>query len=341
MASTLNSFESTSEASTAATEMSSADQTPKRKAKQQNKDKNLHSQIEDLLMALTDMQREQAALAKELQREREEREEDQKMAAAIIGYIKEQPATEETEELLSKASGRFSSRSSKRLSTLQTKKQLREDVIMWKEKYEVEAARCQNLSRSIDEHVQQNSRLKEELREARNRVQESHQEKQRLERTVYDLRAKTPSDRPDSIAEKSRGSSSAGLREFRLGKSNTAPVTSSKRSSSSLLFSATGSDTGDNESLLAELVTAKTAEAVARQELEEVKAKLETLRKLISRNPTSTSSTTPGAEGGANITVTPPAHSSTTGSPAPSPSVGGFFSGWTRRTASTTNAVIT
>jgi Fe-S cluster assembly scaffold protein SufB len=262
------------------------------------------------------------------------------MAAVMIGYIKEQPATEETEELLSKASGRFSSRSSKRLSSLQTKKQLREDVIMWKEKYEVEATRCQNLSRSLDEHVQQNSRLKEELREARNRVQESHQEKQRLERTVHDLRAKTPSDRPDSVAEKSR-SSAAGLREFRLGKSNTAPVTSSKRSSSSLLFSATSSDTADNESLLAELVTAKTAEAVARQELEEVKAKLETLRKLISRNPTAASSISPGSGGGANITVTPPPHSSTSGSPAPSPSVGGFFSGWTRRTASTTNAVIT
>ena len=34
-----------------------------------------------------------------------------------------------------------------------------------------------------------------------------------------------------------------------------------------------------------ELVTSKTAEAVAKQELEEVKAKLESLRKMISLHP--------------------------------------------------------
>lgn len=337
MASTLNSFETVSDASTALTDMSDT----KRKAKplQPNKDKDLHTQIEDLLMALSDLQRDQAALAKELQREREEREEDQKLAAEMLELIKQQSPDAGNEELISKAASRFSSRPSSRLSGMQTKQQLREDMAMWKEKYEIEAARCLNLGRSIDEHEQQNSRLKEEVREARARIQDSYNEKQRLEKMVQELRTRSPKERPGSCATESNrdSSSTGGLREFRLGKSNTAPIPSTpstptfnKRSSSlgaPALISTEAYQNADEDSMLVELVNAKTAEAVAKQELDEVKAKLETLRKLISRaGIISGTSTDPG---GANITVTPPQQPS---SPLPTPS-GGFFS-WTRRNTS-------
>lgn len=339
MASTLNSFETTSDASTTMTEMS-ADTKRKVKPLQQNKDKDLHTQIEDLLMALSDLQREQAALAKELQREREEREEDQKLAAEMLEYIKQQPADEQNKELISKATGRFSSRPSSRLSGVQTKQQLGEDVALWKEKYEIEAARCQNLSRSIDEHEQHNARLQEDVREARGRIQDSYNEKQRLDKMVQELRSRNPRDRPCSTAtESNRDSSKGGLREFRLGKSNTAPIPSSpstptfnKRTSSlgaPALISTETYQHADEDSMLVELVNAKTSEAIARQELDEVKAKLETLRKLISR--AGIVSSTDG--NGANITVTPPAQPA---SPLPTPT-SGFFS-WTRR--NTSNSIV-
>ncbi|KAL1954760.1 hypothetical protein VTO42DRAFT_760 [Malbranchea cinnamomea] len=358
MASTLNSFETTSDVSTAPTEVSSVESKRKARPMHYNKDKDLHTQIEDLLMALSDLQREQAALAKELQREREEREEDQNLAASMLEYIKQQPTDDTNQELITKATSRFSTRSSRRLSGMQTKQQLREDVAMWKEKYEIEATRCLNLSRTIDEHEAQHSRLREELREARQRIQESYNEKQRLERTIHELRSRTSvADRRGSSAtESNRDSSSTtgGLRELKLGKVHTTPITSTpstptfnKRSSSlgaPTIISTEAYQQADEDSLLVELVNAKTAEAVARQELEEVKAKLETLRKIVARAGLSPSGTTanPGLEGGggggrgANITVTPPNQSaaSNAGSPMPTPSPGGFFS-WTRRNTST------
>ena len=341
MASTLNSFETVSDVSTALTDVSDA----KRKAKplQPNKDKDLHTQIEDLLMALSDLQRDQAALAKELQREREEREEDQKLASQMLELIKQQSTDKQNEELIAKATSRFSSRPSSQLSDMVTKQQLLEDMAMWKEKYEIEATRCLNLGRSIDEHEQQNSRLKEEIREARSRIQDSYNEKQRLEKMIQELRSRGAKDRPGSPAtESNRDSSSTttgGLREFRLGKSNTAPVQSTpttptfnKRSSSlgaPTLISTEAYQHADEDSMLVELVNAKTAEAVARQELDEVKAKLETLRKLISRAGIVSGMSTDS--GGAKITVTPP--SQETPSPLATPS-SGFFS-WTRRNTST------
>ncbi|KAK2749409.1 hypothetical protein FQN57_006342 [Myotisia sp. PD_48] len=345
MASTLNSLESTSDASTAPTETSvgstTTSDTPKPKSKLQN-DKDLHTQIEDLLMALTDMQREQAALAKELQREREEREEDQSVARMMLLHISEQPEEQQDSELLSKARNRFSSTQPRQESLAQTKQQLRDDAEMWKGKYEIELARCQNLSRIIDDHDLQHSQLKDQLKDARSRVQDAHREKQRLERTIQDLRIRKPpargnTERPASVVEDDKAST--GLREFKLGR-----ATSPRTATFSKRMSSVGAPTtvaGDDECLLLELVNAKTSEAVARQELEEMKAKLETLKRLVSRSATSPVS--PGASpaldlspGGAftgSRTSTNPASPLKT--PNSASSSGGFFSGWTRRATST------
>lgn len=53
-----------------------------------NTDKKLHSQIEDLLTALNEMQRDQSILMTQLQREREEREEDRHAVWELINILK-------------------------------------------------------------------------------------------------------------------------------------------------------------------------------------------------------------------------------------------------------------
>jgi len=59
-----------------------------------NKDKNLHSQIEDLLTALSEMQRDHAILATQLQREREEREEDRNAVKSLLDGLRRKTSSE-------------------------------------------------------------------------------------------------------------------------------------------------------------------------------------------------------------------------------------------------------
>ncbi|KAL4798335.1 rab-GTPase-TBC domain-containing protein [Aspergillus venezuelensis] len=306
MASTLNSVESASDASTAPTELSVEAQKARKSAASQNKDRDLHSQIEDLLMALSDLQRQQADLSRELQQEREEREEDQTLARSMLEFIKEHNP-DAPADLISKAEEKFAnpdpdSDASKRtyLDQTQTKHQLRDDLDRWKNMYSVESSRCLDLTRRIDEHEQESNQLREQLREARGRIQDGYRDRQRLERTVRDLRAlKTPSvkapspvttpEQYGSPTSDSESSARGGLRELKLGrsastKSNAPSTTFNKRSSSlglqSVLATENHKPPGE-EALLLELVNAKTAEAVAKQELEEVKAKLDSLRKMV------------------------------------------------------------
>jgi hypothetical protein len=362
MASTLNSFESTSEASTAPTEMSVASsmgsdlQKPHGKPTiSHSKDKDLHGQIEDLLMALRDLQREQADLARELQREREKREEDYRLAKSMLCFVKEADSDVLPEELLSKAEERFSA-ASKRISIIQTKHQLRDDVNQWKEKHGVEAARCMDLGRRIDEHEKEKAHIKEELREARNRIQDSHREKQRLERTIQELRARkaTPSENPRECSNCSTVESTEtwplpGLREIKLvNRAGPQKTNFPKRTSSLGLQSVLPTDhqaTVPEDSLLLELVHSKTAEAVARQELEEVKAKLDSLRRLVSNSSSSPPRSCSSTESSSVMSPLPSlagnaARSSpeqTTKPSSPAPSVG-FFSGWTKRNVSISSA---
>ncbi|EDN04988.1 conserved hypothetical protein [Histoplasma mississippiense (nom. inval.)] len=296
MASTLNSCESASDASTAPTEpspvsISAVDSINRKKkmAGMSNQDRDLHSQIEDLLTALTDMQREQAALAEELQREREEREEDQQTGRQMLEYLREHSTYDEHAALLAKATNRFSPTASRRVSINQTKHELRDEMIKWKEKYAQEASICKDLSRRIDDKDVECSQMKDELKKAQARLQEFHKDKQRLEKAIQELRVRknSPSESPHE-PQGSSGSSdrgSTGLREFKLCRTASSASTFSKRTSSlgaQALVSSEDSRVVPDEGLLLELVNAKTAEAVARQELEEVKGKLDSLRKLMS-----------------------------------------------------------
>ncbi|KAL6715151.1 hypothetical protein ACLMJK_007415 [Lecanora helva] len=392
MASTLNSIESAESqlsASTEATAMSrnpSADCTPMKAVSfsthassttgVSGQDRDLHTQIEDLLTALSDMQRDQTMLTSQLQQEREEREEDRAIVHRFIERAKQpaplpttleddaqdlSPLSEAPDELqhfedsMAELEARFSKQTGKRSSLAQqTKHQLREDLKLWKAQYDVEVTRSADLNRQLVDEKKENSRVLEQFREMRTRMQDVQHDKQRLEKTLQDMRTRrfstdsefesvsaTPVDVPTAPT---------GLREFKLGRSgslrsNTAPAAAfSKRSSSLGISSVLATEDhkpASEDALLLELVNAKTAEAVAKQELEEVKGKLDSLRKMIGGGPAGSGSTghRPSASE-ACVSKTPSSATApvkpleTPKMAPPSVSSGGFFSGWGKRTAS-------
>ncbi|KAJ5503819.1 hypothetical protein N7463_006693 [Penicillium fimorum] len=350
LTSTLNSIETTSDASTVATELSagaaSADSQKSRvksNTSSHHKDRDLHTQIEELLMALSDLQRQQANLTRELQQEREEREEDHTLAKEMLNQIREQPTETQSAELITKAQTRFESVKPKRVSITQTKLQLNDDVTRWKEMHEVEAGRCLNLTRRIDDFEQENSSLKEQLREARGRIQDGHRDRQRLERMNRELRnlktpiSETPLDTTSSSAVDPGESQSptSGLRELKLARTNStkSPTYNKRKSSLGLqrVLSMESNKPPPDDALLMELVTAKTAEAVARQELEEVKGKLDSLRKMIktqAANPENRHSFVGLSQSRISLANKSSTEGPKTLGTPPSNNGGGFFSGW-------------
>ena len=335
------------------------------------KDKDLHGQIEDLLTALNDMQRQQAHLARELQREREEKEEDRNIALGLLRSLKHHTeavremagdeATEDeltTQKLVEKAEKRFCAEDSKRVSILQTKHQLRDAASEWKQKHELEMSRCQELMKQLDNREMEHNTLKKELREARTRIQDGIRDKERLDKTVQDLRsrrspaAESPTDwySPASDAADQRCSTvrPGGLREFKLGRVDSArpsqplqpQTTFSKRSSSlgmQTLLATENHQPPAEDALLVELVNAKTGEAVARQELEEVKAKLDTLRRMLQGGAGTPPARSSFGEGSVVLAAGPITAAARTPTESPKAAVatasGGFFSGWGKKVA--------
>ncbi|KAJ5220497.1 hypothetical protein N7468_009701 [Penicillium chermesinum] len=338
MTSTLNSIESSSDASTAPTELSSTATVDGKSRVKSNmsayqKDRDLYTQIEDLLMALTDLQRQNSDLSLELQQEREEREEDHSLAKEMLSHIQEQPEESQPTELISKAQDRFASNEHKEAAIPQTKHQLHDDMIRWKEMYELEAGRCTNLSRRMDEFEKENTSLKEELREARGRIQEGYRDKQRLERLNTELRSIKIPPGPKTPSEINSADSDTA------SPPRTFPSRTPKRTSSLGLQSVLSTENNKpapDEALLLELVGAKTAEAVAKQELEEVKAKLDSLRKMFSA-----ATAQPASKAENRSSFLGHSHSRASISKAPTEPLktpaashtggGGFFSGWGRR----------
>ncbi|KAB8301347.1 hypothetical protein EYC80_003228 [Monilinia laxa] len=398
-------------------------------------DKNLHNQIEDLLMALSEMQRDHAILATQLQREREEREEDRTAVQSLLNGLRKKDGGERTLEgsesdvsietvkgmriisgevnaseftggenltapevfdeseaeevstplmntddlarLLDVVEDRFQSPIGKRRSSmLLTRSQLRDELNRSKEQLVIETSRSQEFSRRIAEQDQEISNLRDQIRETQAHVRNSHQDRQRLEKQVYDLRnsrksAQTISEgaRDHDVEWSMKGAASGGLRELKLVRSNSqrsVATTYNKRSSS--LISPPNfkeNDTPrasvcseqhqpskpevDSDALVLELVQAKTAEAIAKQEAEEAKLKLESLKKMLvglqntelptafghksnlslerSITATSVKSTTPKVEAPI-VPATVPA--------TPAPTSGGGFWGWGKKASFST-----
>jgi hypothetical protein len=404
-----------------------------------NKDRDLHGQIEDLLTALSEMQRDHAILATQLEKEREEREEDRQAITSLLDGLRKKPSVEtlktpessdsfgtitpsigveverlgedeekkvessaddspqieddvtqdEPEEaiaenlslLLDIVEERFAKRDDRRSSLLQSKAQMREDLIRTKEQLIGEVSKSHDLSRRLAESEQENSTLREQVREGHVHVRNAHQEKQRLEKQIQDLRSRKSRDRSPEKSQsgesewpKSRmsGAPAGGLRELKLARSGStrsqAPMFSKR--SSSLITTSVGKENEnssspiesspvqplvDNDALILELVQAKTSEAVARQEAEEAKAKLESLRKMLGLSTPDGATQRPSANHPAplersNTTIgsfSPYLSRSTSGiqsvSPpavTPSPSAGGgFWGGWGKRSVSVSTPV--
>lgn len=406
-----------------------------------NNDKNLHGQIEDLLTALSEMQRDHAILATQLQKEREEREEDRHAVRSFLDGLRKKASSEsvntassegslETITQLKKNDGealeaysqtdaavevlhegevtavredldgnllrpeitrhdlsqlleiveeRFAKRDNRRSSMLQSKSQLRDELARSKEQLIFEVSKSQELSRRLTEMEQEVLSLKEQVKEGHSHIRNAHQEKQRLEKQIHDIRSKkTPIASPNVTSATSesempkRGSGHAGLRELRLGRTNSnssQATTFSKRTSSlnTQVPNAKENESPDSPSeasftppaadvdaLVLELVQAKTAKAVAEQEAEEAKAKLETFRRLLGMSNGDSlghrsSPSQPNIEksvtlGAFSSYMSRPSESKVTSPPVTTPSsstsTGGFWAGWGKRTVSTEKMAI-
>ncbi|TWU76478.1 hypothetical protein ED733_007278 [Metarhizium rileyi] len=373
-------------------------------------ERNLHSQIEDLLTALSELQRNHALLSHQLQSEREEREEDRKTVRSLLdglrkradyheethgqeetdlspnpgpaepaiieaedddttptmedpvmvakptaGDVGKTPSAEDLSELLDRVEGRFAINDGKHRSSMpQSKSQLREELLNTKGQLATAVSHSQELSRRMREMDQELSAMREQLRERHGHVRTLHQDNQRLEKQLHGMRARvsssSASEPHNREADQDWGAKgkNGGLREFKLGRSKSTPQAPgfSKRASSlsqspEPTFAAGSGDAtppNEHEALLLELVRAKTAEATAKQEAEEAKQKLETLRKAHGL-PSSESQTFLPAPASFGVfgrltgqTTTPPADSSLkppAGAVGTSPNTGGFW-GWRR-----------
>ncbi|KAI8635210.1 rab-GTPase-TBC domain-containing protein [Xylariaceae sp. FL1651] len=284
-------------------------------------DKNLHTQIEDLLTALSELQRNHSLLATQLQKEREERDEDRKAVKSLLEKLKKQTGSgnesdnstvtgdenyDEGEvlpenrlsQLMDAVQTRFETYEGPNRGSLslQTKLQLRDELARTKEHLTIEISKSQEYNRRIDEISQEANGLREQLKESHAHVRNLHQDKQRLEKQVHSLRVRASADTPGttldaggwfsgtSLSTGNAGTTgnNGGLRELKLGRSKSTPNTQAafaSRSSSLMRGQSESTPSNDYDALVAELVQAKTAEAIARQESDEYKQKLESLRK--------------------------------------------------------------
>ncbi|KNB06851.1 hypothetical protein FOXG_08263 [Fusarium oxysporum f. sp. lycopersici 4287] len=281
--------------------------------------------------------------------------------------------TEDLENLLNVVEQRFQVEDDKRRSSmLISKAQLRDELNHAKDQLAAALSQSQEYSRQILDLNQEMASVKEQLRESHAHVRTLHQDKQRLEKQMHGLKSRVSSASSAHEVTKEhdvdRGSKTGGgLREFKLNRSKTTPhppqqqpqdyepmaATTSKfnKRISSLpqnheasvpMVTTTGPapSQSEHEALLAELVQAKTAEAVAKQEAEEARQKLESIRKShglsrsVSAHAPSASQSGPGGvfslltgHGAAatNEVAMKPASTN-----AGSPGSGGSFWGWRR-----------
>ncbi|KAI5802606.1 rab-GTPase-TBC domain-containing protein [Pyronema domesticum] len=333
--STLNSFDASDTSSGHSTEASSVSSanssmsvpddrrlsTRSVASKRANKDLELHNQIEDLLVALSGLQREHAMRMDELQAVKESRENERKLTRRLIELMAQgaegdqlQNVCDEITDALDKEDDEENIQASKTATA-----QLAQELQLAREELSRQMIKCRNVSNRLAEQDADVVRLKSQLLDTRDKCTRIQNENQQLQKSLSSLRQQrrypdTP-DSPDSTQEKK-----GGLRELRLGRDNRSnsnakkpptptSATFARRSSSlgmqSLLGSTPANQPIPEDALLLELVNAKTAEAMAKADAEEAKAKLEALRKVL---------------GGSGTVVNIP--------PSPAPSINNGGGGW-------------
>ncbi|KAA8914527.1 rab-GTPase-TBC domain-containing protein [Sphaerosporella brunnea] len=297
--STLNSFDSDNgSGSTDATTMSRCSSinddrrlsTRSIASKKANKDLELHNQIEDLLVALSGLQREHAMKMDELQAVRDSRDEERKLTKRLIellgnGSHDEEESVNEISDLCDQITERFEKEESEETieATRSATARMAAELQSVREQLSREMIKSRKNANRLAEQDADVVRLKSQLLDTRSKWQDIQKENQQLQKHLSELRQRRGS--ADTAGPTSPREAPGGLRELRLGRSNstTKRPTFSKRTSSlgmqSLLSSTENHAPAPEDALLLELVAAKTAEAVAKQEAEEAKAKLEALRK--------------------------------------------------------------
>ncbi|KAH6692416.1 GTPase-activating protein GYP5 [Plectosphaerella plurivora] len=336
-----------------------------------NEERQLHSQIEDLLTALTELQRNHALLASELQKEREQREDDRRAVRSLLDGLRkkasidsvstdasaetvkagdtnerdstgdsvkdatgsedvakssdkgdgdgaavteddsqdraESPTAEDLSQLLDVVEQKFALTGGgrPRSSTIHPKTQLKQELEETKEKLASAISQSQDYGRKLHDIEQEVTMLRDQLKDSHTQTRSMHQDKQRLERQIHNMRARASAadvDKPQAAAHVNDQewpkpvAPKGGLRELKLGRSQSTPSQAAgaafgKRTSSlprpreSVATIATmdpqevEKTNSEHEALVLELVQAKTAEAIARQEADEFKQKLEQMRK--------------------------------------------------------------
>jgi hypothetical protein len=187
-------------------------------------------QIEELLLALSDAQRQNDLLETQLRKKEEERRDDYRVIRQLIeklqsspvysprpktpvdakqarrrttvsGNLHGEPSTvqpsaslaDELNELVEKTAARFAltPRHSRNSSMFETKESLRSSLARTKDLLDSKTALCDELSQDLKEQQDQTRLANEALREVRHRLQESFSKSQQLERTVNELRAQS------------------------------------------------------------------------------------------------------------------------------------------------------
>jgi hypothetical protein len=369
--------------------------------------------IQDLLMALTEAQRQIDNMDRKIRKQEEDRKEDYRFIRPLLDRLKNStPAPspspspihmsvtdakqarrrttvsgallnghgsdnapialpEDIINLVDNAAARFcmEPRHSRASSLFETKESLRQSLAQSRELLSERDGQLVQMSQQVKEEQEKTRLAHEALKETRHRLQETFTKNQTLERTIAELRQQT---RRPSTARSDESSpppltrsnttksieSSSGLREFRLGrtdstrsvkassgpppprtsslmgshaqvlKQHAAPLSSSNMNSSNQMSSDNSKSTDE---LLNEILTARMSEAQARNELTDLQRKYDALRRSMQSaaagggGPPSIPSSTAGQQDRSAATA------------SVSSGVAGFW-GWGRRTASTSTA---
>lgn len=184
-----------------------------------SKDKDLHVQIEDLLLALTELQREHASIAVQLQREREERGEDRTIVKSLLDQLRQdrlvrpvtpshrrntlsmsdllsplttpktQPLPPQVQKLVEDVDIRMTpTKHHRKSSGYETKTQLKVKLSNYKDQLQNETTRTQELNRQLADKEHELSLSRDELSQSRLRIQREHAERERLQKVISDLR---------------------------------------------------------------------------------------------------------------------------------------------------------
>jgi hypothetical protein len=189
-----------------------------------SKDRDLHYQIEQLLMSVSQLQRQNAELEAALQKQREDRREDHRIVRNVIDRMRSKPSSlsaptsrasrrrttitaailtppdtdspptlassEEIQEAVELLDARFPTQQThhRASSMFETKAVLKDSLARTKEQLSSETVRASSLARDLADAQAELHLSRDALKETRQRLQDSYNQTQRQEKTIQELR---------------------------------------------------------------------------------------------------------------------------------------------------------